>query len=156
MSGVWREKSVPMTDHECALEALEHIGATIVSSNQFQITVSINGQQWTLKRSHGRYAIRYNQARQSTSSLSWMDTLSSSYQQAVTAKAQRLKEAEESATMESERMKLKAEREAFESQRQQLIEERRQEIHQKAKAMGYRVKESVQNGQVRLVLVRRG
>ena len=31
MSGVWRERSVPMTDHECAVEALEEVGATILA-----------------------------------------------------------------------------------------------------------------------------
>ena len=41
-------------------------------------------------------------------------------------------------------------------QRQELIEQRRQEIHEKAKAMGYKVKETKESGQVRLVLVRRG
>ncbi len=32
MSGVWTEKSVPMTDHECAVEALEEVGATILQA----------------------------------------------------------------------------------------------------------------------------
>ena len=29
MSGVRTERSIPMTDHECAVEALEEVGATI-------------------------------------------------------------------------------------------------------------------------------
>ena len=32
MSGVWTERSIPMTDHECAVEALEEVGATILAS----------------------------------------------------------------------------------------------------------------------------
>ena len=47
-----------------------------------------------------------------------------------------------------------AEREAFESQRQQLIEQRRQEVLEKAKTLGYRVKQTEENGQIRMVLVR--
>ena len=67
MSGVWTERSVPMTDHECAVEALEEIGATILASNNNQIRLRINGQEWTIRRQHGRYSIRYNRATQSTS-----------------------------------------------------------------------------------------
>ena len=47
-----------------------------------------------------------------------------------------------------------SEREAFESQRRQLIEERRQEILEKANSLGYRVKQTEENGQIRMVLVR--
>ena len=47
------------------------------------------------------------------------------------------------------------EREAFEQQRISLIEERKVEIRAKAETLGYRVKETVDNGQVRMVLVRR-
>ena len=74
MSGVWTERSVPMTDHECAVEALEEIGATILASNDHQIRIRINGQEWAMRRQHGRYSIRYNRATQSTS-LNWMNNL---------------------------------------------------------------------------------
>ena len=62
MSGVWTERSVPMTDHECAVDALEEIGATILASNDHQIRIRINGQEWAMRRQHGRYSIRYNRA----------------------------------------------------------------------------------------------
>ena len=50
MSGVWTEKSVPMTDHECAVEALEGSWrATILASNQnpIQVRVRVEGQEWS-------------------------------------------------------------------------------------------------------------
>ena len=57
---------------------------------------------------------------------------------------------------EHERAALIEERRQMEAQRLELIQTRREEILQRAKAMGYRVKESKTNGQIRLVLVRNG
>ena len=153
MSGVWTEKSVPMTDHECAVEALEAVGGTILASNQNHIRLRVQGQEWSVQRSHGRYSIRYNR-RASTTSIAWMNELGPAYEKAVQAKLLRLRTEEEAANLESERAAIQAEREAFEQQRQDLIEERRQEILQKAKTLGYRVKETKENGQIRMVLVR--
>ena len=155
MSGVWTERSVPMTDHECAVEALEEIGATILASNDHQIRIRINGQEWAMRRQNGRYSIRYNRATQSTS-LNWMNNLGTVYEQAVQRKLRRLQIEEETAQLESEREKIRQEREAFENQRKELIEQRKQEILEKAKALGYRVKQTEQNGQIRMVLVRTG
>ena len=155
MSGVWTERSVPMTDHECAVEAMEEIGATILASNNNQIRIRISGQEWVMRRQHGRYSIRYNRATQSTS-LNWMNNLGAVYEQAVQRKLRRLQIEEETAQLESEREKIRQEREAFENQRKELIEQRKQEILEKAKALGYRVKQTEQNGQIRMVLVRTG
>jgi phenylalanyl-tRNA synthetase alpha subunit len=83
-----------------------------------------------------------------------MNELGPAYEKAVQAKLLRLRTEEEAANLESERAAIQAEREAFEQQRQDLIEERRQEILQKAKTLGYRVKETSENGQIRMVLVR--
>jgi len=152
MSGVWTEKSVPMTDHECAVEALEEIGATILASNQNQIRIRINGQEWAMQRSHGRYSIRINQRMQN--SLNWMNNIGPVYEGAVQRKLRRLRTEEETAQLESERAKIQAQREAFENQRHELIEQRKQEILEKAKTLGYRVKQTEQNGQIRMVLVR--
>ena len=153
MSGVWRERSVPMTDHECAVEALAGVGATILASNENQVRIRINGTEWALQRAHGRYSLRYNR-RTVGSSLNWLDNIGTHYERAVANKLRRLRTEEETAQLESERNTVRAEREAFESQRQQLIEERRQEILEKAKTLGYRVKQTEENGQIRMVLVR--
>ena len=153
MSGVWTEKSVPMTDHECAVEALEEVGATILAKNQNQIRIRINGQEWAVQKSHSRYSIRYNRRTQANL-LSWMNNLGSAYEAAVQRKLRRLRTEEEEAQLGSERAAIQAEREAFEAQRQGLIEQRRQEILEKAETLGYRVKETKQNGQIRMVLVR--
>ena len=155
MSGVWTERSVPMTDHECAVEALEEVGATILASNENHLRIKINGNEWSLQKSHGRYSLRYNQ-RTVGSNLSWLDNIGQVYEQSVVKKLRRLRTEEEGAQLESERIAVRAEREAFEAQRQGLIEQRRQEILEKAETLGYRVKETKQNGQIRMVLVRTG
>ena len=152
MSGVWTEKSVPMTDHECAVEALKEVGATIIASNQNQIQVRLNGQDWAMQRNHGRYTIRVN--RRTGSALNWMNDLGPVYEQAVQRKLRRLRTEEETAQLESERAEIQTQREAFENQRLELIEQRKQEILKKAKTLGYRVKQTEQNGQIRMVLVR--
>ena len=152
MSGVWTERSIPMTDHECAVEALEEIGATILASNQNQIRIRINGQEWSMQKSHGRYSIRVNH--RVGNSLNWMNNLGPVYEQAVQRKLRRLRTEEETAQLESERAEIQAQREAFENQRLELIEQRKHEILEKAKTLGYRVKQTEQNGQIRMVLVR--
>ena len=154
MSGVWTERSIPMTDHECAVEALEEVGATILASNQNQIRIRINGQEWSMQKSHGRYSIRVN--RRVGNSLNWMNNLGPVYEQAVQRKLRQLRTEEETAQLESERAEIQAQREAFENQRKELIEQRKQEILEKAKTLGYRVKQTEQNGQIRMVLVRTG
>lgn len=154
MSGVWIERSIPMTDHECAVEALEEIGATILASNQNQIRIRIQGQEWALQKQHGKYTIRVN--RRAGHSLNWMNNVSQAYEKAVQCKLRRLRTEEETAQLESERAEIQAQREEFENQRLELIEQRKQEILEKAKNLGYKVKQSEQNGQIRMVLVRRG
>ena len=152
MSGVWTERSIPMTDHECAVEALEEVGQLflqVIKTNSHRI----NGQEWVMRKNHGRYSIRVN--RRVGAALNWMNNVSSVYEQAVQRKLRRLRTEEETAQLESEREKIRLEREAFENQRLELIEQRKQEILEKAKKLGYKVKQTEQNGQTRMVLVRR-
>ena len=156
MSGVWTEKSVPMTDHECAIDALEQCGVTVLSQNPNLIRININGREWSVERRGSRYAVRYNRRSTSSHELSWIDNLSNHYSEALDRKRRRLLTAEETAQLESEKEFIRKEREMFEQQRISLIEERKAEIREKARSLGYKVKESVENGQVRMVLVRRG
>ena len=113
MSGVWTEKSVPMTDHECAIDALKECGATILSQNQSLIRIRINGREWSIQRRGSRYAIQYNLRSTSQHELRWMDTLSQLYSEAVKRKQRRLLTEIESAHLESEKEKIRMEREAF-------------------------------------------
>ncbi|MBL6882363.1 MAG: hypothetical protein ISR08_05160 [Candidatus Poseidoniaceae archaeon] len=155
MSGVWREQSVPMTDRECALLALESIDAVVTNHTNTQCAVTIGGRSWTMHHTNGRYAIRYN-AQNRTSRPTWMDGLSEAYSQQVRLKQERLARQEQVATLEADREALHQERLAMEEERKALIETRRATVIKQAKALGYRVKESVQNGEVRLVLVKTG
>ena len=155
MSGVWREQSVPMTDRECALLALESIGAILSNKTNTQCSVSIGGRTWTMHRVNGRYVIRYN-VRNRGNRPTWMDGLSEAYSHQVRLKQERLARQEQVATLEADREALRQERLAMEEERKALIETRRENVIKQAKALGYRVKESVQNGEVRLVLVKTG
>ena len=105
MSGVWTERSIPMTDHECAVEALEEVGATILSSNQNQIRLNKRSRM-AMQRSHGRYTIRVN--RRAGSALNWMNGVGPVYEQAVQRKLRRLRTEEETAQLESERAEIQA------------------------------------------------
>jgi len=106
-----------------------------------------------MQRNHGRYTIRVN--RRAGNALNWMNGVGPVYEQAVQRKLRRLRTEEETAQLESERAEIQAQREAFENQRLELIEQRKQEILEKAKTLGYKVKQTEQNGQLRMVLVRR-
>ena len=155
MSGVWREQSVPMTDRECALLALEAIGAVVSNPKEAQCSVSIGGRSWTMTHTNGRYAIRYN-VRNRGSRPSWMDGLGEAYARQIALKQERLARREQVATLDAERRAIQQERTAMETERKALIETRKATVIKQAKALGYRVKETVQNGEVRLVLVKTG
>jgi len=155
MSGVWREQSVPMTDRECALLALKAIGAVVSNHTETQCSLSIGGRSWTMRHSNGRYAIRYN-ARNRGSRPSWMDGLGEAYAHQIALKQERLSRREQVATLDAQRRAIQQERAAMETERKALIETRKATVIKQAKALGYRVKETVQNGEVRLVLVKTG
>jgi len=155
MSGVWREQSVPMTDKECALLALEAIGAVVTDHSETQCSLRIGGRSWTMRHTNGRYAIRYN-PRNRGSRPSWMDGLGEAYAHQIALKQERLARREQMATLDAERRAIQQERAAMETERKALIEARKTTVIKQAKALGYRVKETVQNGEVRLVLVKTG
>ena len=155
MSGVWREQSVPMTDRECALLALKAIGAVVSNHTETQCSLNIGGRSWTMRHTNGRYAIRYN-ARNRGSRPSWMDGLGEAYAHQIALKQERLARQEQMATLDAERKAIQQERAAMEAEREALIETRKATVIKQAKALGYRVKETVQNGEVRLVLVKTG
>ena len=155
MSGVWREQSVPMVDQECAHLALETIGAVVADTSQAQCSVRIGGRTWIMSHTNGRYAIRYN-ARQAGSRPSWMDGLGEAYARQVQLKQERLARREQLTTLDAEREAIRQERMVMETERKALIETRKATVFKQAKALGYRVKETVQNGEVRLVLVKSG
>jgi len=155
MSGVWREQSVPMTDKECALLALEAIGAVVTDHSETQCSLRIGGRSWTMRHTNGRYAIRYN-PRNRGSRPSWMDGLGEAYAHQIAWKQERLARREQVATLDADRRAIQQERAAMETERKALIETRKATVIKQAKALGYRVKETVQNGEVRLVLVKTG
>ena len=85
-----------------------------------------------------------------------MDGLGEAYARQIALKQERLARREQMATLDAERKAIQQERAAMEAEREALIETRKATVIKQAKALGYRVKETVQNGEVRLVLVKTG
>ncbi|HII86613.1 MAG TPA: hypothetical protein HA268_01520 [Candidatus Poseidoniaceae archaeon] len=108
-----------------------------------------------MRHTNGRYAIRYN-PRNRGSRPSWMDGLGEAYAHQIALKQERLARREQVATLDADRRAIQQERAAMETERKALIETRKATVIKQAKALGYRVKETVQNGEVRLVLVKTG
>lgn len=99
----------------------------------------------------------------------WLSNINSSYQQHVKHKQERLAaeeqklieqarrkiEEEERRRLEEELRRLEEERRRLEEERLRLVESQRQAVYERAKKMGYQVKETRESGTIRLVLVKR-
>jgi hypothetical protein len=70
----------------------------------------------------------------------WLTQISARYQQAWTAKQERI---------------AAEERRRLEEERQRVVEAQRQAVHERAKKMGYRVQETREGDKIRLMLVKR-
>ena len=160
----------PMTDLDCLLLALEDQGYSRHQVDVHEKAVPLVGYEGrgrpqtahlVIRRQHvggssndigfektstGIRAIisDYDQRRHGDA---WIRKLRERYVFHDKAKQERLaREAAEAARLEAERR---------ERERQALVEAQRQAVHEKAKRMGYRVKETTQGDRLRLVLVKR-
>ncbi|TNE43161.1 MAG: hypothetical protein EP343_34710 [Deltaproteobacteria bacterium] len=155
--------ATPMIDHECLLDALADLGfgqgkleireetTTLEETreNQIQRPAEIIIRRQYLENasrdfkfqhsSTGYQAVVYDYDL-SRFGKNWLRQLNELYQHHNRQKQERLAEEE---------------RQRLEEERQRLIETQRQTIHEKARKMGYRVKESRQGDKLRLVLVKR-
>lgn len=151
--------ATPMTDQECLLDALAELGFGPDKVEVHEEAVPLSGYQrgqranvilrkavtqdaWNdigfeqtgtgfkaiISDDHPRFGRR------------WVSQVARLYQEHHRQKLARLAEAE---------------RRRIEEERRRLVETQRQEIHKKAKKMGYRVQETREGDKLRLVLVKR-
>jgi hypothetical protein len=85
---------------------------------------------------------------------SWLLQVSNHYSTAMTEKKARLEREAREAEIEARR-KAEAERIRMEEERRRLIKAQRLAVHEKAKKMGYQIKETREGETLRLVLVKR-
>jgi len=160
----------PMTDQECLVEALAAMGFGAQKLEQHAEAVALVGYEGMTRPQVANLIIRrqhvgpgsndvgflqtptgfqaivsgYDQGR--FGSL-WLARLHEQYVTRVAAKAARL--------AELDRQAREREAQQRELERQKLVEAQRQAIEQKAKKLGYTVKESREADKIRLVLVKR-
>lgn len=155
--------ATPMIDEECLLEALSYVGFPKSTLEIFSEPQKLVGYQGDARNECANIIIRRKHVGAGSNDIgfiktqtgfraiisefdstrydkSWMRKLNDIYQKQTTEKQARLEEAE--------RLKL-------EEQRRQLVEAQRAAINQKAKKMGYSVKETREGNSIRLVLVKR-
>lgn len=156
----------PMTDQECLVEALAALGiprerleisATPMTLRGYQqgrqanviLRKELTGDVWNdigfLQTSTGYKAVLSNDYQRFGTQ--WLANVGTEYQQQVRLKEARL--------AELDRQAREREAQQRELERQKLVEAQRQAIEQKAKKLGYMVKESREADKIRLVLVKR-
>ena len=144
-----RVKTATMfTDAECLKKAIEDTGVIVLSFSQSKIVIDqkdyFGNQEFILENgrytyshySHDTWGIRYGKYK---STGSWLSQVSERYKIHYQEKLDRI--AEEERKREEERLR-------------KLVESRRDEIRAKAKEEGYYIKETEEEGTIRLVLVR--
>ena len=149
----------PMTDQECLLAAIVDGGVTLADIEVSATPVSLQG--WGRGR-EANIVLRKSITGDAYNDIGflhtptgysaiisddhlrfgrkWLSEVNTRYQTHLTAKYERL---------------AAEERRRLEEERRLLVEAQRQAVHQRAKKMGYRVKETVEGDTIRLVLVKR-
>lgn len=153
----------PMTDRECLLDALAVLGfdqnkievhdtpvnlvgytggrrsqtANIVIRRQHVGSASNDVGFLATATGYQAYVSGYDNPRFGAT---WLSRLNDSYQQHWSAKQERL---------------AAEERRRLEEERKRLVAAQRQGVYERAKKMGYRVKETIEGDTIRLVLVKR-
>lgn len=153
----------PMMDQESLLAALEDMGFHAAKIEVHATPVSLVGYQNDQRKQTAHIIIRRQHVGSGSNDIGflstntgfrahisdydqrqfgqdWLSKLNTRYQSRFSAKQARI-EAEE--------------RRVLEEQKKQLIEAQRKTIYEKAKKMGYRVRESQEGDKIRLVLVKR-
>lgn len=153
----------PMTDQECLLEALRDLGFDSTKVEVHPSPVSLVGYAGDRRAQTANIVIRRQHIGAASNDVGflasptgyqahvsgydhprfgsgWVSQLNMRYQSHWTSKQERLAEEE---------------RRRAEEQRQLLVEAQRQAVHERAKNLGYQVKETREGETIRLVLVKR-
>lgn len=153
----------PMTDQECLLAALADLGFDHVKVEVHATPVNLEGYQGDRRTVAANLVIRRRYVGGSSNDVGFLST-ATGYQAFVSDYDQSRFGAEWLAKLNTrylthwsakqERLATE-ERRRLEEERQRLVEAQRQAVHERAKKMGYQVKESRVGETVRLVLVKR-
>lgn len=156
----------PMTDQDCLVEALVGLGlprerlevsATPLTLRGYQrerqahvvLRKELTGDAWNdigfLQTTTGYRAVLSDDSQRFGAS--WLASVNAGYQQQVRLKEARLAELDRLAREQAAQQR--------ELERQRLVEAQRQAVEQRAKKLGYIVKESREADTIRLVLVKR-
>lgn len=168
----------PMVDQECLLLALAELGydqsrveihdvpkllVGYEGTTRFQSAHLILRREFVgpasndvgfLKQATG-YRLIVSEFDQNRFGQGWLARLSASYNGHSAAKAASLERAAREAAEIEARRKAEAERIRMEEERRRLVESQRLAVHEKAKKMGYQIKETREGDVLRLVLVKR-
>lgn len=168
--------ATPMIDQECLLAALSDLGFSKEKVEVHEKAVSLVGYEGAHRLQRAHLVIRRRHVGSASNDLgfertatgfrahvsdfdqaryggAWMRKLQDRYQHHDAAKRERLARAAREATEARRLAEIEARRR--EEERRNLVEAQRQAIHEKARKMGYRVRESQQGDKLRLVLVKR-
>ena len=149
----------PMLDRECLIEAIEATGlrrADIeVHARARALTGYQSGMQAEIVLRKQVTGDRYNDVGFQRTPTGYVAILSDDHPRFGRAWLADVQVAYDAAWTRKQARLAEAERQRLEEERRQLVEAQRVAIHAKAKAMGYRVKETRVGETVRLALVRR-
>lgn len=155
--------TTPMTDEECLLAALADLGFDERKVEVHASPIELVGYVGDLRMQTANLIIRRQHIGSSSNDVgfvstptgykaivsaydqrafgpAWLSKLDASYQVHWNAKQQRL---------------AAEERRRIEAERQRLVEAQRATIHERARKLGYQIKETREGGTIRLALVRR-
>lgn len=168
--------ATPLVDRECLLAALSDLGFTPERVEVHATAVPLVGYEGSQRQERAHVVIRRRYVGAASNDIGfeqtptgfrahvsdydgdrfghgWIRQLRARYQHHDAAKQERLARARHAEIEERRLAEIELRRR--EEERQRLVETQRQAVHEKARAMGYRVEENRQGDKLRLVLVKR-
>jgi hypothetical protein len=169
--------ATPMVDQECLVLALADLGFGTDRVEVHETAVQLVGYEGDLRRRRGHVVIRKEHVGPASNDIGfertptgfrahvsdydrvrygrpWLNQLVARYRHHDAEKQERLARELLAAEVEARR-RAEVEARRREEELQRLVEAQRQSVHEKARAMGYRVQETREADRIRLVLVKR-
>lgn len=155
--------ATPMTDAECLVDALADVGFARSMVEIHEQAVALDGYEGAAREQHAHIIIRRQHVGSGSNDVGFVRTptgfrlIVSGYDQSRFGSnwLARLSDRYEIHRMEKDRRMAEAQRRAAEEERRRVVEATRSAVIEKAKSRGYRIKERVEQGCVRLVLSKR-
>ncbi len=158
---------LPLLDMECILQALDNLGERytlrgndiIITSKKYYVEAKLSRQN------DGKYVLTGDT---DVLTENFQKQLVNNYKSLYDYKVRRIREElekkeaeaqraleEERRRIEQERIRLQQEQRRLEEEREKYVESQKKKVYEKAKAMGYSVKETIVKDKIQLVLVKR-